>query len=310
MSENPIISVVIPLYNKRASIGRTLESVRLQTIEDIEILVVDDGSTDGSGEIVEAFPDPRIRYLQQPNTGPNQARNNAVKVARSDLFAFIDADDEWKPTHLENILEAEKRFPSFGLYATNFYWVMPDGTIKHPVFPGLVEDHGFCQVNNYFAVSKKNQILTCSSVALNRQVLEQAGGFPASEFVKQAQPLWVKLVLNHPIGFCLEPTLIYRLDAENRWDAHIRKIRSRLTDCDTVLLKNLDEALSKRHFRNTAVPIEDIRAYRRQVLFWRASDLIRIGQLRKGRIAALKMFIFPEYYIRSIKLIIKSFIYR
>jgi len=307
MIKAPIISVIIPLYNKRASIGRTLNSVCGQTVRNIEILVVDDGSTDGSAEIVEGLTDPRIRLLRQPNAGPNQARNNAVKVARSDLFAFIDADDEWTPAHIANILKARERYPQWGVYATNFYWVQPDGSRRDPTFPGIRSSDEICVVDNYFAVSKQASIMSCSSVALTRTVFDQVGGFPVTEFVKQAQPLWVKIALDLPIVFCNEPSLIYRLDAENRWDAHINKIKSKLTDCDTVLLQTLDDALSRRDFRNPNVTIDDIQAYRRKVLFWRASDLIRIGQRRKGRLAALRALAHRENFLRSLKLLVQSF---
>lgn len=307
MSDIPVVSVVIPLYNKRASVGRALESVCRQTVRDIEILVVDDGSSDGSAEVVETVQDPRIRLIRQPNAGPNQARNNAIAAARSDLIAFIDADDEWTPAHLANILKARERFPRCGVYATNFYWVQPDGSRKDPTFPGLRSEEGFCLVDNYFAVSNETSITTCSSVALTRTVLDEVGGFPVTEFIKQAHALWIKIALNYPIAFSTEPSLVYRLDAENRWDAHIRKIKSQLEDCDTVLLQTLDDALARRDFRNPSVTIDDIKTFRRKVLFWRASDLLRIGQRRKARLAAIKALATREYSLRSLKLIVQSF---
>ena len=308
MRDEPVISVVVPLFNKRKSIRRTLESILTQTVDNIEVLVVDDGSTDGSSDEVEAVRDPRLQLMRQANTGPNQARNNAVRVARADLIAFVDADDEWTPAHLANILETRRRFPDCGIYATNFRWVMPDGSSKLPEFPEISTERGFCVVDNYFAVSTKTSITTCSSVALPRVILDKAGGFPSTEFVKQAQPLWVKISLDYEIGFCTEPSLIYRLDAENRWDAHIRKIKSSLKDCDTVLLATVEDALSRRAYTNRAVKVSDIRAYRRQVLLWRASDLIRIGHANRGRCAALKAMAQPGYFIRSLKLIAKSFL--
>lgn len=310
MRDQPAISVVVPLFNKRKSIRRTLDSILTQTVDNIEVLVVDDGSTDASADEVEAVRDPRLQLIRQANTGPNQARNNAVRVARAELVAFVDADDEWTSTHLANILETRKRFPNCGIYATNFRWVMPDGSSKLPEFPGIPAEGRFCLVANYFTVSTRTSITTCSSVALPRSILDAVGGFPATEFVKQAQPLWVKIALDYEIGFCTEPSLIYRLDAENRWDEHIRKIKSSLTDCDTVLLATLDDALARQTYRNRSVPLADIRAYRRRALYWRASDLMRIGKRGRGRLAALKSLVTPGYSLRSLKLLAQSFLVR
>ena len=89
-----IISVVIPLYNKKKQIAYTLQSVFTQTFQDFEIVVVDDGSTDNSVEEVEKFDDSRIRLIHQTNAGVSAARNRGIGEARGELIAFLDADDE------------------------------------------------------------------------------------------------------------------------------------------------------------------------------------------------------------------------
>lgn len=89
-----MISVVIPLYNKEASIAQSLKSVLSQEYEDFEVVIVDDGSTDGSVDIVEAINDPRIRLIKQENGGPSKARNTGVKNAKGEWILFLDADDE------------------------------------------------------------------------------------------------------------------------------------------------------------------------------------------------------------------------
>lgn len=99
------ISVVIPLFNKGPYIARTLDSVLKQTFQDFKVIVVDDGSTDDGAEIVRGFDDPRIQLIQQPNQGESVARNRGVDESLSDFVAFLDADDEWMPKHLETILK-------------------------------------------------------------------------------------------------------------------------------------------------------------------------------------------------------------
>ena len=100
------VTVVIALYNKEKTVGRTIESVRAQTFEDWRLIVVDDGSTDGGPEIVKSFEDDRIELIQQTNMGPGAARNAGIALTESKYIAFLDADDEWYPWCLANAIKA------------------------------------------------------------------------------------------------------------------------------------------------------------------------------------------------------------
>lgn len=101
-----MFSVVVPLYNKAANIKQTLESVLDQTYTDFEIVVVNDGSSDDSPEIVRSINDPRIRLINQTNAGVSAARNKGIAEAQNDWIAFLDADDLWKPNKLEEVAKA------------------------------------------------------------------------------------------------------------------------------------------------------------------------------------------------------------
>ena len=173
-SVRPLISVVIPAYNAERTIGETLRSVRSQTCTAIEIIVVDDGSTDGTRVLVEslAAEDTRIRLLSQQNTGVAAARNLGWKDAHSDLIAFIDADDLWAPTKLERqlaVMQAEGE--KTGLVYTWFViinqrsrvlWLVKGRDIKGDV---LAE----CFLGNFIGHS--------SSPLVRRSALIEAGGF-------------------------------------------------------------------------------------------------------------------------------------
>jgi glycosyltransferase involved in cell wall biosynthesis len=114
----PKVSVVIPTYNNAALLHETLDGVRRQTFTDFEIIVVDDGSMDGTTEAVRRY-DPSIRYIHQPNQGPAAARNRGVSLAHGSFIAFCDHDDIWHERHLERLLECFIDYPSTAMCFDN-----------------------------------------------------------------------------------------------------------------------------------------------------------------------------------------------
>ena len=126
------ISVIIPLYNKEREIAGTLRSVLAQTRQPDEIVIVDDGSTDRSAEIVRSIASPLVRLVPQPNAGECAARNRAIAEARGEYIALLDADDEWEPGFLAEIESMIGEFPGCGLYCTGFSVVSHDGVFPAP----------------------------------------------------------------------------------------------------------------------------------------------------------------------------------
>ena len=117
-----IISVVIPLYNKESSIAQSLKSVLSQEHDDFEVVIVDDGSTDGSVGVVEAIHDSRIRLIRQENGGPSKARNTGVKNAKGEWILFLDADDELEPGALEYFAKnINKHFDTSFIFAPFYF---------------------------------------------------------------------------------------------------------------------------------------------------------------------------------------------
>src|SRR5438045_2731868 len=114
----PDVSVVIPSYNRAHLIGETLDSVLAQDVPGMEILVVDDGSTDATEAVVLGRYGDRVRYVRQANGGPACARNTGIREASAPLIAFLDSDDLWSPGKLRKQLEMLRRDPSLGLVFT------------------------------------------------------------------------------------------------------------------------------------------------------------------------------------------------
>ena len=112
----PVVSVVMPAYNAERFVDEALESVLKQSYQRLEVIVVDDGSTDGTAARVQAYGNP-VRYLQQVNAGVGAARNRGLEAATGDYIAFLDADDLWRPEKLDVQLEIAARNPESGLIA-------------------------------------------------------------------------------------------------------------------------------------------------------------------------------------------------
>lgn len=138
---NPRISVIIPLYNKEKSIARTIESILKQTLQDFELVIVDDGSTDNSVDIVRGFNDDRIVLVQQKNAGPGAARNTGVRNAKADWIVFLDADDELLLIALEYYNSLVINNPSCNIIDCNTYYNIDGGkSIGYHPIDGIVKN--------------------------------------------------------------------------------------------------------------------------------------------------------------------------
>jgi glycosyltransferase involved in cell wall biosynthesis len=207
---NVDISVVIPLYNKEREIAATLRSVLAQTLLPAEIIVVDDGSTDGSAAAVLAVESPLIRLISQPNAGVSAARNRGAQEAAGRYVAFLDADDTWEPQFIETIARLINQYPDCGVYATGFRIVRHGrGRIaKSPKSEGVVVD--------FFRESMSRYICTSSSVAISKADFMAVGGFPEGMKMGEDLFLWIKLGYQYPVCFTPSPLANYMVSASNR----------------------------------------------------------------------------------------------
>lgn len=185
------ISVVIPLYNKETWVRRTIESVLAQTLPPEEIIIVDDGSTDGSVATVAKLADERIRLIQQPNAGVSAARNRGAELSTSPWIAFVDADDWWERDFLQTSAELYDRYPGAILFGTNQCFNNGGKTV-FPVSganPWLIND---------FAIEAINQLyppITNASCVVKKDRFFAAGGFPVGVALGEDIDTWLRLSL-------------------------------------------------------------------------------------------------------------------
>src|SRR5512135_2601221 len=178
MKTGPLVSVIIPTYNRAHVVCRAIESVLGQTYENREIIVVDDGSTDDTQVRLRAYGD-RIRVLTQENGGPSVARNRGIAVSRGVIVAFLDSDDYWLPSKLARQVDLlEKAGPSVACCLCNITIVYNDGTRNSSFKIANIAPH--CAVGlwlNPAEVLLSRFVLFSQAVAIRREALERAGYF-------------------------------------------------------------------------------------------------------------------------------------
>lgn len=212
----PKVSVVVPLYNKRRYIGRALESVLSQTMGDLEVVVVDDGSTDGGADAAAALGDERVRLVRQDNRGPGAARNRGVEASCGRYLAFLDADDEYLPEYLgastkmldandDCVASVSGHYRGLNKLDARSLWPrlsLSEGRVRIP--PGSPLEALRSQVN---------MMATCS-VVCRREAFTRHGGFYAARGCTWGEDsyLWLQLLMNYPLCRDLRPLSWYHYE--------------------------------------------------------------------------------------------------
>lgn len=191
---NPFFSVIIPLYDKEDFIAKAVDSVLFQTFSDFEIIVVNDGSTDKSTDVIADFDDDRLRIFNTENKGAAAARNLGIKNARGKLIAFLDADDCWEKDHLSALRKLYHTFADAGLYCTGYSRIYSEKVKKRAVFNGISEDF-FGVVPNYFEASFADSLASASSVCIPATVFNTVGLFDTAMRTGEDTDMWIRIAL-------------------------------------------------------------------------------------------------------------------
>lgn len=213
--ESERISVVMPLYNKVAEVERALRSVVEQSLSPCEIIVVDDGSTDGSGAIVERLikecPDAGIRLITQKNSGVSAARNRGIEEAKGDYVALLDADDWWLSGYIAEVCRLMEYYPDADAYATAFDIVNGSERVAAPV--PTVEGY----INPAEEALRGHYPIIPSTATLRKEAVAAVGGFPEGMRIGEDQWLWVSM-LKRGAKFCFSTMSLvrYSREASNR----------------------------------------------------------------------------------------------
>lgn len=303
-----MVSVVIPLYNKAKHIKITLDSVLTQTYQDFEVIVVNDGSTDGSEKVVMQYNDPRIRLINQENKGVSAARNRGIAEAKGELIAFLDADDEWLPEHLTAVVRLRNKYPECGLYATAYYVVNRKGKKFVPSFYGIPQYPWEGILSNYFRIALTSDPVWTSAAAVPKKVFAICGFFPVGIKTGEDIDMWCRIALKFPIAFSTTPNAVYHQEAENRTIMNVTDLFW------PVVVQTLDDALTKREFPAGIYP-DDILEYKNKWLIGFATHCLLGGKrslarrfcslasstkrFRRWRMRNILLSFFPSFIIRA-----------
>lgn len=230
-------TVIVPLYNKAPYIERTLNSIVNQTFHDFELIVIDDGSSDGSEQIAAQFLYPYASYskvIHQTNSGVAAARNKGVSIANGQYLAFLDADDWWESDFLENLAQLIERYPKAAMLGTGFY-IIKNG--KKKVAPIGVPKEFESGYINYCQTYAKTLCMpiSSSSVAVRKDAFIAVGQFRMGITLGEDFDLWIRLALKYPVALINKPLANYNQDIPKK----LRATR-RLHNPSHHMLWNLD----------------------------------------------------------------------
>lgn len=196
-----MISIVIPLYNKERYIEKTLNSVLRQSFGNFEIILVDDGSTDQSINLINKFKDDRVKVISIENSGVSNARNVGIRNAKYDWIALLDADDIWDGIYLEKVVEVINNNSLVNIISTNYYKCYRNNSnvVAFDLQSGII--------TSYLAYNT----LTSSSAIIHKSVFNEVGGFNIDIKYGEDQDMWLRASLKYDIFFISEPLVFYNL---------------------------------------------------------------------------------------------------
>ena len=218
-----MFSIIIPLYNKAAYIQKAIQSALSQTFKEFELIVVDDGSTDESWIIAQKYlqshdsdinpPSGGWRGFTQENQGVSTTRNNAIKLAKYEYIAFLDADDWWEPTYLEEMKKLISDFPEAGIYSSGYYIIK----IVEKYIADVGVDRKFQSgYINYLKVyaNKLTMPVWTGATIIKKSVFDSEQGFKPNLKLGEDFDLWVRVAMKYPVAFLNKPLSYYNQDVE------------------------------------------------------------------------------------------------
>ncbi len=229
-SENPAVSVIIPAFNRAWCLKKTLQSVWGQTFKNFEVIVVDDGSTDGTATLMRQFPQVRV-HRREDNQGVSAARNRGTQMARGKWICFLDSDDQWLENKLQVQVDWMQAHPECPACYTDEIWIRNGVRVnpknKHRKYSGDIFQHclPLC-------------IVSPSSIMMRASVLEAIGGFDTDLAACEDYDLWLRLASRYPVDFIPEKLII-------KTGGHVDQLSQKFRGMDRFRVYALEKILKQ-----------------------------------------------------------------
>ncbi len=271
---SPLVSVILPVYNRKDLIKNALKSVINQVFTDFELIVVDDCSTDGMTEDDIVSLDKRIKYYRQPiHCGVSKARNDGVKISKGKWIAFIDSDDEWLKQKLGKQIQWTRSHEEYEIAQTKEIWIRNGKRVNTPKTHEKIE-------GDLFYASLDRCMITPSSVLLTRSLFDRTGGFNESLPACEDYDLWLRICRNHLVGLIDDYLLI-------RYGGHSDQLSANVMGLDRFRIRTILGLLERNQLRESQ-KLTAITTLKKK------ATVVANGYLKRGN---------PELYERFISIV-------
>jgi len=270
------ISVIIPTYNRAHVLGRAIESVLAQTFKPLELIIVDDGSTDATAELVSArFPE--CHYVYQENQGVSGARNHGIRIASGDWFAFLDSDDEWLPGKLAAQQKQLSLNTAHRLCHTEEIWIRNgkrvNAMLKHAKSGGQI-----------FEKCLPLCVISPSAAMIHGSIFEEIGTFDESLPACEDYDMWLRICARESVGFVEEAQI-------RKYGGHADQLSGQFWGMDRFRIQALEKLLKEVHLRDP----DRIAAINMLLV---KLDVLAKGALKRGKTEAVERYVEKKnYYI-------------
>jgi len=204
-----LISIIIPTYNRGGLIINTINSVLNQTYLNWELIIVDDGSTDNTKEIIASVNDSRIKYIYRENKGPSAARNTGIKNANGEYIAFLDSDDEWLPEKIERQIKFLDKNPNIGIIGGWSTSVFENNKKLSQSCIEIKNNKTYIKALLLFPFYKINELPWTSSIIVKKECFDKVGYFDEKMISKEDWDMWLRIAIFYDF-YCLDKILILR----------------------------------------------------------------------------------------------------
>ncbi len=252
MTSSPLVSAVIATYNRRQYVQQAIESVLNQTYPHFELIVIDDGSTDGTGSLIQEKYGERIHYIYQENSGRSEARNHGMDVSKGKYIAFLDSDDMWKPEKLAHQIAFMEQHPEYELTHTFVDDVRGDigeTDVAYTAWMTTLYRQAIKQGYTYLSMSRRC-IMFWSTVIVRSMVAKSIGPLDASIDGYEDWDWYLHASLVTQIGTLEEPLTWYRIHSENTTTEQFHKAQVTLAQKHLAQIDRVPAEIRKKAKRN------------------------------------------------------------